>query len=529
MKYFLYCRKSSEAEDRQILSLESQKREMERLAAAWPEVLIVRVFEESMSAKTPGRPVFEEMLGRIEKGEAEGIVAWHPDRLARNSVDGGRIIHLLDTGRLKDLRFATAGFENTSQGKLMLSLLFGFSKYYVDSLTENVKRGMRTKAENGWLPSRPPIGYLNDPVSREIIPDPERFLLVQQIWRLMIQGANTVEEIRRIANDEWGLRTRKSRNSGGTPLSVSVMYAMLKNPFYAGIVMWGGKMYSGKHKPMISIAEFDNVQEKLGHPGIQRPTKRKFAFTGLVRCGPCGRAVTAEHKTNRYGYHYTYYHCTHGHGPDRCREPSISLRDLEWQILAFLKTLAVPLKVQAQVAKAMDLHPPHKATVDGTTKMSLQKGLADLAKEKSNLVDLRVRDLLPDEEFVKRNQELGLRELRLRENAEKVAKELAWIEPLKTILSFGNRAAEWFSLGDENVQRRIVLAAGSNLNLNQKMLSIEARKPLRQWFGAGQISEWCTQVRCNRTFSGEEISDLELLAQEIREIERLVKEKKRAA
>jgi len=157
-RYFTYCRKSSEDQDHQILSIESQRMELKKYAER-EHLTIVALKEEAKSAKSPGRPVFNEMLKRIVRGEADGILAWHPDRLARNALDGGQVIHLLDTGKLVNLRFPTYTFENTSQGKFMLAIMFGQSKYYVDALSENIRRGNRTKRERGWLPSRAPIGY----------------------------------------------------------------------------------------------------------------------------------------------------------------------------------------------------------------------------------------------------------------------------------------------------------------------------------------------------------------------------------
>src|SRR3989339_1186326 len=199
-KFFLYARKSTDVEDKQILSIEAQIIEL-RAFAKQEELNIIEELIEKRSAKIPGRPIFNAMLDRIEKGEANGIISWHPDRLARNSVDGGKIIYLLDCGHICALKFPQFWFEPTPQGKFMLGIAFGQSKYYVDNLSENTKRGLRQKVRRGEYPGYAPLGYLNDQVKHNIMKDLEHFRLVKKLFELYATGNYSMKDLQNTAKN----------------------------------------------------------------------------------------------------------------------------------------------------------------------------------------------------------------------------------------------------------------------------------------------------------------------------------------
>ena len=217
-KYFLYTRKSSEAEERQVMSIEAQVDELKEFAVK-EKLEIVASLCEAKTAKQPGRTEFGEMVDRIENGEADGILAWHPDRLARNSVDGGRIIYMLDTGKINSLKFPT----------FMLNMAFGQSKYYVDNLSENVKRGIRQKLRKGIWPGKAPFGYTNELRTHTIIPDPDKHKLAKRIFELYATGEYTFEQL----VTKFDLRTKTDKL-----MMPADMQHILKNPFYYGVFLF---------------------------------------------------------------------------------------------------------------------------------------------------------------------------------------------------------------------------------------------------------------------------------------------------
>jgi len=499
MRYFIYCRKSSESEDRQILSIQSQRSEIERMFGATTDFHVVRVFEESRSAKEPGRPVFDAMVEALERGEADGIVAWHPDRLARNSIDGGRIIYLVDRGIIKDLKFATFNFENSPQGKLMLSVLLGFSKYYVDSLSENIKRGNRTKIELGWRPNRAPTGYRNDFATKTIVPDEHAFSVIKRLFDLALTGEHSVLKLSKILRYEWGFRTPQRKRLGGTPLSGSSVATMLRNPFYAGFIVWNGTTYAGKHIPVISPADFDLLQTRLRRRSKEKPKHHRFAYTGIMRCGSCDGMVTAEHKTNRFGSKYIYYHCNWGKQTPRCTEPCIEVRDMERQLSVKLSTITIHPQVFARAKGVVQKMYEQDQQSMSDRMTTIERGLRDADMKLRNVVKMRTANLIDDDAFRSEHTDLLKEKASLLKLQGEAASSEKRIEPLKNINLSAACLVYWFSAGNDRVRRKILQFIGSNPILTSKILRVEAVFPALDTSPMLQFPVWCRYLEDVRT------------------------------
>jgi len=186
------------------------------------------------------------MMRCIEKGDADSILAWHPDRLARNSIDGGLIIYLLDTEKLASLKFPTFWCDNTSQGKFMLNMAFGQSKYYVDSLSENTKRGLRQKVRNGDYPRLAPVGYINDSRTKTVVVDRKKAKVIKQAFELYVKRNQRLEDIANF------LAKKNIISKRGNIIHKSRATSILSNPFYTGLFRYSGELHEGKHEPKLA-------------------------------------------------------------------------------------------------------------------------------------------------------------------------------------------------------------------------------------------------------------------------------------
>ncbi len=476
--FFLYARKSTESEERQILSIESQIVELRSLAQK-ENITIKHEFMEAMTAKEPGRPLFNEMISRIEKGEAQGIIAWHPDRLARNSIDGGRIVYLLDTEHIQFLKFPTFWFENTPQGKFMLNIAFGQSKYYVDNLSENVKRGQRQKLRRGEWPGWAPPGYLNDRTLRKVIVDPVKGSLVKKMFELYATGHHNLPEIQKLTFNS-GLMSRT-----GKPFSKSEIQRTLKKTFYYGLMRYTGEWHQGSHEPLITKALFDKVQAVILRQSRPKKRKNSFVFLGLASCATCGCAVTAERQK---GHHY--YRCTKKKGP--CSEPYIREEQLAEQIRAAITKVALPTDVFQKMMAEWTKEQEIASRPIVTLKAEMEKKGFEIGRKLDRLLEAHLDGIIEKTEYRLKKENLLKKKVELDEELKRAERgAIGWLEPCREFLVAAHKAHAVVSEGNLEAQKLILQnQIGSNLRLAAKTLHFDYRLPWRRLAATARCSNW---------------------------------------
>ena len=391
LTYCLYARKSSEAEDRQALSIESQVKEMQALAAR-EGLTVVDIKREAHSSKEVGqRALYNQMIGEIREGKYNGILTWAPDRLSRNAGDLGSVVDLMDQKLLLEIRTYGQRFTNNPNEKFLLMILGSQAKLENDNKAVNVKRGLRTRCEMGWRPGVAPTGYLNEKhvdKKGQVRLDPKRSLVIKQMFEKVAEGQSGRQVYRWLR--ETGFKTHR-----GKPLVLANVYILLRNHYYYGEYEYpvgGGNWYTGKHTPIIDKALFDKVQNNLNQNYIPKTESKEFAFTKLIRCGYCGSGITADEKFKKLKdggvNRHVYYFCTQSRNID-CKNSPINEPSLIEELIGLMDTvnldeLGVRVRIEDEIKRFNKFrsgvlgHKQDKITIDvdvrNYTKYLLKEG-----------------------------------------------------------------------------------------------------------------------------------------------------------
>ncbi len=465
-KYFLYARKSTDEEERQVLSIEAQLAELQEFAAK-EKLEIVASLCEAKTAKEPGRTVFGEMLQRIANGEADGILAWHPDRLARNPIDGGQVIYMVDTGKIHSLKFPTFWFESTPQGKFMLNIAFGQSKYFIDNLSENIKRGLRQKLRRGEWPSYAPVGYLNDPVSRNIIVDKAKSNFIKQMFEMYATGEYTFEQLRDYFK-EAGLTSQT-----GKILTTSNIQYILQRSIYCGVFKYNGEMYEGKHEPIITKKLFDDVQAVMRERGRAHDIKKHdYTFMGTFKCS-CGACITAERQKG-----HVYYRCTRKKGP--CTEKYIREEALTAELQALLQKVSLSDDWADQMLALLDNEKKDTVQSSGALVQPLETQREAVKQRLDKLLDAHLEGTIDKTDYIKKKEQFIYQKVGLEQQIQDIKNKGAnRLEPMREFILSSREAKKIAITGDPFRIRTFLKNIGSNFMVKGKKIEFLAKRGWR--------------------------------------------------
>jgi site-specific DNA recombinase len=486
IKFILYARKSTDDLSRQVRSIEDQVAELRDLARR-QNLDVIDVIEEKMTAKRPGRPLFNAMLKRIKDGEASGILAWHPDRLARNGHDGWQIMDLIEAGLLQDLKFSTFPFEPTAAGKFLLSIMFCQSKYYIDNLSENIRRGQRQKLKNGIWPMVAPVGYLNDKANKIIVPDPQRSVYVRKAFELYATGTYTLERLAEAVNG-LGFISRY-----GQPFRPTQYHRILQNPLYCGIIRYGGEELEGKHQPIISKKLFDAVQAVISQRS--RPTGPKlkpYLYRGLFRCGNCGCFITTETQKG-----HNYLHCTKRVKRD-CPEPYVREEIIAGQITDYIRRLAIPTEwadgmiTELEAERNADTHSRENSI------QRIRTSIRENDEKLERLMQAYLDKALSLSEYRDAKQQL-VREKQDRKDhlTALETRQGSWFEPAIRFVEGLKTSGNLVENGTEEQKRDFLKNVGSNLTISDRHLSVVPREPWKLVVDQGHFAQHTTAPSCD--------------------------------
>ena len=391
MKTAIFCRVSSKEQEETGYSLPAQEKFLREYADKQGlEVAKVFAISESAAGKTQ-RKVFLEMVAYVRKYNIPTIIVETTDRLTRNFADVPTIDQWIMENNDHQIHLAKEAciLHNSSRSHewFMWRVKVATAEYYVRLLSENVKKGQKEKLAQGWIPTKPPLGYktVGETGHKIHIVDEGASRLVIKMFELYASGDYSIKKLANTMYEE-GMRSPQ-----GNKLAISRTHSLLRDPFYMGKIRWNGEIYQGKHQPLISKELFDKVQAMLKSKTTPKYRRHSYLFQGLIRCAGCNGLITWEQqRTHHYG------HCNHYHD---CQQTTwVKEPETEDQLLTGFDNLKIKNKRITQWLKKA-LKESHKDEIQyhNSTVGELEARYEAVAKRMDKLYDDKLDEKITQE------------------------------------------------------------------------------------------------------------------------------------
>ena len=514
-----YLRKStSDREDKQMRSIEGQDKDLDEEIITKFNLKGVKTVTESQTAFKEGRPQFNALTQEIEDGNIDVVIVWHANRISRNYADGGKFVQLMSDGKLKMVVTPHGIFENTPRDKEYLMNEFTRATRDSDDKSEAVKRGNRTKLKAGYIPSgRLSEGLMHVKNDKDVMindSDPDRFPLIQKAIKLVLDQTHTPMEALAILNNEWGYQTKKTKRTGGNPMSKSTWYKTLSDPKWHGELHRREGVFNTQFPKLLTKEEYEKIQVILGKTSTRRLNKKDWPYTGLgMVCGGCNATVimdekwqiicsackTKFHKAKDRNscpscgihiaemeqptiLHYTWLMPNHRNLPEgvECHQQSLPVINFNEQLDALLSQIFIPESIKNWAIKILQRENTQEFQDRTMIKNNLQELDRDIQKQIDNLLDSLVKELIAQEEYQNKKEMLLLEQQQVRKKLGETDKRADnWLELSERTFNFACYARYWFAHGSNQEKREILSTLGTNLMIKDRKLLLYQRKPFQ--------------------------------------------------
>ncbi len=469
-QFVAYYRVSSKRQREEGVSIEAQRKLILDYAKR-NNFEVVKEFDIDESAKKEGRKKFSEMVTYIQANKnILGILCEKVDRLLRGNLKDRVIIEDMVNNEGREIHFIKESLVYNKNAKSFQKLQFdiqnGFARFYLNNLSDEVKKAYDILVDDGFYPHIPPIGYKTKLDDHVAIPDPAVAPFIKRIFELCATGEYSERKIGLMLFDE-GFRSRK-----GNRVGKSAIGKILHTHFYYGFFEWKGEVKPGKHDPIIDKDLFDKVQEVLS-PKKKKGYKHDFSFVGLMECGECHNGVTAELQKG-----HVYYHCTKPRGAQFCHQKYVREEVITEQLAKVIKAVSLDLKKLKTIKDIMSVSLADETEYLQDSLDALNSQYKDLQEQSSKLLDLYLKGKIKEEAYNSKSTEVNKEtELVNAEIMKHKTADRAYKQEIEGFLTFCNMAPKLFASSRPVLQRELLRFVVSNLSLKDGLVDFKLKIP----------------------------------------------------